>query len=428
MDNSVHDEEDNGNIKDNSDIIDEILDNSVSSSIPKTSANDNGKNFGKKTFDAIVIVPHVVGMSNADAYTALSLVNLQTGFLYSNANKKNITGRITPTYRTSSQLLEGEETVIVVKKRDKIPEGIVSHQTPSGGSTISSDSLVTLQSNFRKNPKFYPIMIISILAFLVLIGTSLLILIINSDNPNPNVSNYTVAPSLIGMTAQDARNTMAERGFSVCNVAFKDVQDSANIVLSQNPLPNTVIDKNGIIDLVVSSPPTIEVPNVIGSLDIDAKNFLVQNDLKLGTVVKQYNDKLAGTVLYQTPSGGTIVKPNTPINIVISSGQRVIPNVVGLPLPAASAALIKQGFLVQVDHIATSQVSPNVVVAQSLLGGTTSIKGTKIILTVAKKLNFTPTSAPTNSSPPQVVPTPKPTKNTIPAPTPIYTAPPVQIP
>jgi beta-lactam-binding protein with PASTA domain len=94
-------------------------------------------------------------------------------------------------------------------------------------------------------------------------------------------------------------------------------------------------------------PDDIRVPNVIGLTYTDAVRALDQRGFK-GERGEQrfHNAAPKGTVLDQSPAGGSKEVPGTRITLVVSSGQRfaAIPSLIGLSREQALNALESAGF------------------------------------------------------------------------------------
>jgi serine/threonine-protein kinase len=60
----------------------------------------------------------------------------------------------------------------------------------------------------------------------------------------------------------------------------------------------------------------------------------------VGTVTYEYNDVVAdGNVISQDPSAGTTVAVGSSVNLVVSSGQPLVPNVLDMNEVDANAAI-----------------------------------------------------------------------------------------
>jgi beta-lactam-binding protein with PASTA domain/predicted Ser/Thr protein kinase len=128
-------------------------------------------------------------------------------------------------------------------------------------------------------------------------------------------------PSLIGQTEAAAKATLegAPFGFTV-NVTREETNDVAEgLVIRTNPQAQTLVSKGGQVTIVVSAgAPAIDVPNVVGTTEAQARAALAQFDVS--TVVQ---DLPAGD-----PNDGKVTAQN------VAQGQ---------PLPAGSKITITIG-------------------------------------------------------------------------------------
>src|SRR6185312_1395169 len=84
------------------------------------------------------------------------------------------------------------------------------------------------------------------------------------------------------------------------------------------------------------TPSAASVPNVVGDTQAAATSALTAAGFVLGTATTQASTTVApGTVIGQDPGAGTSAASGSAVNLVVSSGVTV-PNLVGLPLSAAS--------------------------------------------------------------------------------------------
>ena len=83
-----------------------------------------------------------------------------------------------------------------------------------------------------------------------------------------------------------------------------------------------------------------QVPNVLNMTQAAAGSAITGAGLVVGTVTQQCSDTVAaGNVISQDPIGGTQVNVGSAVNLVVSSGQPSVPNVVGQTQAAAIAAI-----------------------------------------------------------------------------------------
>ena len=132
------------------------------------------------------------------------------------------------------------------------------------------------------------------------------------------------------------------------------------------------------------------VPNVVSLTQADAKKAINAAGLQVGTVTKEASDKVPlGSVISQDPAAHTQAKPNSKVNLVVSSGKEkakdvTVPDLKGKTQAEAEKALKDVGLVgVASNPEETDEVQPGQVFKQSIPAGTSVKEGTKIAFTVA---------------------------------------------
>ncbi len=135
-------------------------------------------------------------------------------------------------------------------------------------------------------------------------------------------------------------------------------------------------------EVTVILTPVDSVPNVVGDTQDAATSALTAAGLVAGTVTLQPSTTVApGIVISQDPGAGSSAVSGSAVNLVFSSGVTV-PNLVGLPLSAAS--LPSSLFLGPITQQYSSVAPPGVIIAQSPAGGSSVAGGTAINLVISR--------------------------------------------
>jgi serine/threonine protein kinase len=95
---------------------------------------------------------------------------------------------------------------------------------------------------------------------------------------------------------------------------------------------------------MTSSPETTAVPTVLGMTQDSAEQSIVNAGLTVGTIKEEPStDYPAGQVSQQSPGAGDLVPPDSPVDLVISTGkpQVQLPNVVGSERQAAKDQILQ---------------------------------------------------------------------------------------
>jgi serine/threonine-protein kinase len=254
----------------------------------------------------------------------------------------------------------------------KQPAGIVVAQTPAAGARAAKGATVTLKVS--KGP--------------------------------PLVS----VPSVVGQKQAAAQSTLTAAGLKpfVFHVASPEPKGT---VTAQKPVGGARAPKGSKVRINVATgpPPTTTattpsttgassaaappskatVPNVVGINQTVALRRLQSAGLS-ATVVYVASSSPAGRVTAQSPSGGTVVKRGTRVQIKVSNGPNpkpsaTIPDVVGEDQQTASSDLKAAGFKVNIIGMPTTDQSQNgIVLDQQPESGTKAPAGSYVTIYVGQ--------------------------------------------
>jgi hypothetical protein len=119
----------------------------------------------------------------------------------------------------------------------------------------------------------------------------------------------------------------------------------------------------------------VTVPNVLGDDLATATAAIVAAGLILGTVGYTPDVAPIGTTIGQNPAGGATATPGDAINLTLSSGLDTVPDLTGLTLTAATAALIAAGLTVGTTGFIANVALAGTVVDQTPLAGVLALPG-----------------------------------------------------
>ncbi|HUT30357.1 MAG TPA: PASTA domain-containing protein [Sedimentisphaerales bacterium] len=153
--------------------------------------------------------------------------------------------------------------------------------------------------------------------------------------------NFEVVPKVAGMYEADAETALKAVGLyaSPENYVYHNTVPGG-IVISQYPIAGTGVPAGSPIGLSISLGRPV-VPDVVGMSEANAVTAITgPGILEMGTVSEQYSNTMAaGFVVSQQPVGGTMVLIGSAVNIVISLGRPVVPDVRGMSQAEAAAAI-----------------------------------------------------------------------------------------
>jgi len=129
-------------------------------------------------------------------------------------------------------------------------------------------------------------------------------------------------PNVVGQTYAVALETLQSAGFAVARSDI-DSNEQKNVVVSQNPLPNSVATKGSKVTLSVSKGPTaVQVPDVTGLDEQSAIDQLQGDGFVVQTRDRTISDSAEdGNVLEQRPAALQKVKPGSTVTIFIGRFQ-----------------------------------------------------------------------------------------------------------
>ncbi|MDO4396474.1 MAG: Stk1 family PASTA domain-containing Ser/Thr kinase, partial [Clostridia bacterium] len=200
-----------------------------------------------------------------------------------------------------------------------------------------------------------------------------------------------VVPDLKNKTIKEAKAELKELDLKLEEgeeVPSDDVEEGK--IASQTPKKGTKLKAGETVTVMVSSgKPTGQVPSVVGKMydEESIRAYLEANNYKLGSVTTEESEEAEGTIIRQSPGGGTEAENGTAIDIVVSKGSSKVqvPLVEGNTLDAAKQAIIDAGLKVgKISYEESSVYKADIVIDQSYASGTKVEKGTKINLVISK--------------------------------------------
>lgn len=224
--------------------------------------------------------------------------------------------------------------------------------------------------------------------------------------------NKVTVPNLTTKTVAEA-TTSLENVQLVLGVQTPKNDDNApkGTIISQDPAAGELLEQGQKVNITVSNgKEQVAIPELVDLESTEAATTALETArLVLGKVTPRDSDKPEGTVIAQSPKAGETVDVGTKINIVVSSGNVPVPDVVGMDQIAATNALSKLGFLLAINPVAVvdDTVPAGTVVKQDPVADSMVLKGSKITLTLSKLSAVSPSASATNTATPTTSPTTK---------------------
>lgn len=176
-------------------------------------------------------------------------------------------------------------------------------------------------------------------------------------------------PNVVGMERSEAEQAIRNAGFEVGTISsVKSDTVEKNHIVSQDPEKGTRRAKNSKINLTVSSgKDTIEVPDVVGQTEEDARRTLEDRGFQVSTRTENSETVEENHVISTNPTAKSQVSPGSIITLIVSSGVEVVdvPNIEGMSRSEASSVLARAGFEVAFTEQESSASKEGVVISYS---------------------------------------------------------------
>jgi beta-lactam-binding protein with PASTA domain/predicted Ser/Thr protein kinase len=205
-------------------------------------------------------------------------------------------------------------------------------------------------------------------------------------------------PAVAGLSTDEAQGRITDAGFEPeVERAFSDEVDRG-LVIESSPPEGTTIELGSTVTLRVSrGAEPVEVPDVVGNSEADARSALEGVGLTVQTEQQETEDEEPGTVLGQDPEAGTEVDGGSTVTITVAEAPPdvEIPDVIEQQRDAAEATLDDAGFEVRVrEQDVTDAAQDEVVLDQNPPGGEQRPAGTRVTLVVGRLVEPEPTASP----------------------------------
>jgi len=212
-------------------------------------------------------------------------------------------------------------------------------------------------------------------------------------------------PQVTGLTLKSAQGRLTKAGLkSSVREENSDTVDKGRVI-SASPPEGQKVDKGSSVALVVSTGPTeVAVPDETGKSFDEASTELEAAGFKVTRKDQETADEDPGTVLSQTPKGGTQAAKGSVVTLTVAKEptQVDVPDVTGEDQGTAIARLSGAGFEIQrKEKDVDSPEGDGVVIEQAPANGKAK-KGSTVTIVVGK---FNPNLNPEGSSTTPATPT-----------------------
>ncbi|GAA4721375.1 Stk1 family PASTA domain-containing Ser/Thr kinase [Nocardioides conyzicola] len=201
---------------------------------------------------------------------------------------------------------------------------------------------------------------------------------------------YTSTPGVLGMTQKSAERQLDAAGLDteVGDPAYSETV-AAGRVVSTDPEPGSKVLTGGTVTIVLSlGKERYDVPKLKGLTEDEAQDALTATHLGFGSTTEKWSDTVAaGIVLSSSPKVGTTLRPDSPVDLVVSKGPQPVKlqDWVGKDADDALAWFKAKGLKGKVTKEEYSDdVADGDVISMDPPGGTTVHRGDAVSMVVSK--------------------------------------------
>jgi beta-lactam-binding protein with PASTA domain len=199
----------------------------------------------------------------------------------------------------------------------------------------------------------------------------------------------TTVPRVTGLTAEAAQAQLESEGLTV---EFADEKYSeivkAGEVISCDPEQGAEVRSGSTVTLTVSKgPERYDVPEVLGQSLGAAKKQLKARNLAVGEISRKYSETIeTGIVMSATPEAGTSVRPDTPVDLVVSKGLPpvTVPDLTGDSTASAQEQLSKRNLTYkQTGEEYDNKIPAGAIISQDPTAGSSLAQGSTVSVVVS---------------------------------------------
>ena len=199
------------------------------------------------------------------------------------------------------------------------------------------------------------------------------------------VSRSAIAPDVVGLSVGDAQTTARREGLNWQETDINHDTIPAGVVISQIPEADTQMEKGDSLLVTVSlGPAASTMPDVTGMRYEDAAARLKERGFGSVVVIKTVSSTAEGTVLAQSPSADESFIAGQDVELTISGGSTMIPEVTGRSREEAVQLLhessLTEGAPIYVEVSDSEQIGQ--VLMQTPAAGTMAVLDAPVTLTV----------------------------------------------
>jgi serine/threonine-protein kinase len=200
-------------------------------------------------------------------------------------------------------------------------------------------------------------------------------------------------PQVEGETLEVARDRLETAGFRT-RVRKQDSEEvDEGTVIQTSPPGGTIAPRDQVVTITVSTGPAqVDVPDVTGQPVEAARATLDELGLRVKVTEQESADREPGTVLSQSPRGGSTARVNQTVTLTVAAEPRTttVPDVVGRTQATAEKRLQDAGFAVRITtEDTTDSAQDGRVISTDPAAGQQANTGATITIVVGRATNAT---------------------------------------
>ena len=178
-------------------------------------------------------------------------------------------------------------------------------------------------------------------ASVVLIGLIVWLVSFGNFNLNIQPGGGIAVADVVGKTYTDGYSALTAQGLLVSKVAEPNALIPADQIIRTDPIAGTNVGDRQMITVYVSSGAnSVKVPSLAGLTESEAAGVLAAIKLTLGTITQGPSANVAaGKVVETLPGLNADVPEGSAVNLIISNGKVLVPDVRNLNISEARAAM-----------------------------------------------------------------------------------------
>ena len=228
--------------------------------------------------------------------------------------------------------------------------------------------------------------LIVIMVLLAVIATGIGYVVFGHPLALPSVASSVTVGDYTTMTDTQAQAAVVNAGLIARFIKTASDTVPVNHVIRQNPAPGSKVDRNALVELVISNGlPLVGLPDVRGYNVSDAQRTLQDDGFKVKRI-DRYDNAAKDSVIDQKPAARSQVRKGAVIALTVSKGPQSIaaPNFVNMAATDAQALAAKLGITLDTSQqIADPNVPSGVIDSQDVPQGTLLQRGATIHATVS---------------------------------------------